>query len=290
MNPRLILLVLLMCLSLGEASAQYLIQLKLDKTTFLSQEPIQATVSIANHSGADVVMGGRSNSNWLQFHLEDSNGRQFTPISVEVEEPFIFKAGASMRRQVLITDTHAVSEIGNYGVTAVVYHAPSQNYYQSNRTRFGVTEVSAYWQQDFGVPQGFPEAGRVRRYSLHLLRDDNGTKLYFRLTDERSQQRMATYSLGPISLALDPTFSLDSKNQLQVFFLAAPQTFAHCVLDPEGNLVTRQYYREVEKSRPALATRNGEFFVNGGTPYNPNAPPPEAADGARRASERPPGL
>ncbi len=281
----------LLCLTAAEARAQYMIQLKLDKTTFLSQEPMRATVSISNNSGTDVVMGGRANSNWLQFYLEDSNGRQLPPIGVEVEEPFIFKAGAAMQRQVLISDTHAVSEIGNYGVTAVVYHPPTQNYYQSNRLRFGVTEVSAYWQQDFGVPQGQPDAGRVRRYSVHLLRDDSGTKIYFRLTDERSQQRLATYSLGPISLALDPTFTIDSQNRLQIFFLAAPQIFAHCTLGTDGNLISRKYYREVEKNRPILATRGGEVFVSGGVPYDPNAPTPAEADtSARRASQRPPGL
>ena len=291
MPTRLLLIVLgLLGFAQTEMQAQYMIQLKLEKTTFLSQEPMRATVNISNNSGTDVVMGGRANSNWLQFHLEDSNGRQFTPIGVEIEEPFVFKAGASMQRQVLISDTHAVSEVGNYGVLAVVYHPPTQNYYQSNRVRFGVTEVSAYWQQDFGVPQGDVDAGRVRRYSMHLLRDESGTKLYFRLTDERSQQRLATYSLGPISLALEPTFTLDSQNRLQVFFLAAPQIFSHCILGPDGKLVSRSYHREVEKNRPMLATRAGEVFVTGGVPYDPNAAASTEEATVRRASQRPPGL
>ncbi len=285
------LLLLLLCLSAREVSAQYMIRLELEKTTFVSEEAMRATVAISNNSGADTVMGGAANSNWLQFHIEDSNGRPLAPISVEVEEPFIFKAGATMRRQVLITDTHAVSEIGNYGVTAVVYHPPTQNYYQSNRLRFAVTDVQPYWQQDFGVPQGLRDAGRVRRYSLHILRGDDGSRLYFRLTDQRSQLRLATYSLGPVSLALDPTFSLDAHNRLQVFFLAAPRVFAHCILDVDGQLVSRKYYREGENNRPVLATRGGEFFVNGGIPYDPNAAASAAeTSNERRASQRPPGL
>lgn len=284
------LLFLLLVFSAREAAAQYMIRLELDKTTFMSEEAMRATVTISNNSGADTVMGGSANSNWLQFHIEDSSGRPLTPVSVEVEEPFIFKAGATMRRQVLITDTHAVSEVGNYGVTAVVYHPPTQNYYQSNRLRFAVTDTQPYWQQDFGVPQGMPDAGRVRRYSLHILRGENGSRLYFRLTDQRSQQRLATYSLGPMSLALDPTFSIDSQNRLQVFFLAAPRVFAHCILDVDGQLVSRKYYREGENNRPVLATRGGEFFVNGGIPYDPNAPAPAAETSVRRASQRPPGL
>ena len=272
------------------AQAQYMIRLSLDKKTFLSQEPMRATVNITNNSGTDIVMGGRANSNWLMFHLEDLNGRQFPPVGVEVEEPFVFKAGTAMQRSVLISDTHAVADVGSYTATAVVYHAPTQDYYQSNRVRFSVTEVKPMWEQNFGVPQGQPAAGRVRRSPLHILREDDGSRLYFRLTDDRSQLRLATFSLGPISLALDPSFTLDSQNRLQVFFLAAPQIFAHCVLGTDGKLITRQYYREGENNRPMLATRAGEVFVQGGIPFDPSAPSTAPQDTGRRASERPPGL
>lgn len=273
-----------------EAGAQYMIKLSLDKKTFLSQEPMKATVSISNNSGTDVVMGGRGRSNWLSFHLEDAAGRQYAPVEVEVEEPFIFKAGESMTRQILISDTHAISEVGTYATTAVVYHAPTQDYYQSNRVRFSITEVKAFWEQAFGVPQGQPEAGRVRKYSLHVLREDEGSRLYFRLTDDRSQMRLATFSLGPISLALDPSFTMDSQNRLQVFFLAAPQIFVHCVLSPDGKLVSRRYYKDAKDNRPVLASRGGEIFVNGGIPFDPSAPDPTPQETGRKASQRPPGL
>jgi len=271
--------------------AQYQIQLSLAKKTFLSQEPMLATLSISNSSGTDVVMGGRT-SNWLQFHLTDSAGRQFPPVGVEIEESFIFKAGESMKRKVLLSETHSISEIGSYAITAVVYHAPTADYYQSNRVRFTITDVKPIWQQTFGVPQGEPEAGRVRVHSIHILREENGSNVYYRLTDERSQMRLATYTLGPISQALDPTFTLDRQNQLQVFFLAAPRIFAHCVIGTNGKLVARKYYRETENDRPFMATKSGEIIVQGGTLYDPSAPPigPGTDEGVRRASQRPPGL
>jgi hypothetical protein len=273
-----------------EAGAQYMIKLSLDKKTFLSQEPMRATVELSNNSGSDVVMGGRGNSNWLSFHLEDATGRQYPPVGVEVEEPFVFKAGAAMKRQIQMSDNHAIGEIGTYAVTAVVYHAPTQSYYQSNRVRFTVTEVKAFWEQDFGVPQGLEDAGRVRKYSLHVLREDDGSRLYFRLTDDRSQMRVATYSLGPVSLALDPSFTMDSQNRLQVFFLAAPQVFVHCIIGPDGTLVSRKYFKEGKDNRPMLATRAGEIFVTGGIPFDPNAPAVVPQNTERSASQRPPGL
>ena len=278
-------------LQVPEAGAQYQTKLALDKKTFLSQEPMRATVNISNNSGTDIIMGGPGNSNWLSFQLEDSAGRTYPPVGVEVEEPFVFKAGTAMQRQILISDTHSVSEVGSYSVTAVVYHAPTQSYYQSNRVRFAVTEVKAFWEQDFGVPQGLNDAGRVRKYSLHVLREEEGSRLYFRLSDDRSQMRLATFSLGPISLALDPSFTMDSQNRLQVFFLAAPKIFVHCILGPDGTLISRKYYKEGEKNnRPLLAQRGGEIFVTGGVPYDPTAPVITPQETGRKASQRPPGL
>jgi hypothetical protein len=271
--------------------AQYQIQLSLEKKTFLSQEPMLATLSISNNSGTDVVMGGRT-SNWLQFHLTNSNGQSFPPVGVEVEESYIFKAGESMKRKIVLTDTHAISEIGSYAITAVVYHAPTADYYQSNRVRFTIMDVKPIWQQTFGVPQGEPEAGRVRVHSIHIMREENGSNLYYRLTDERSQMRLATYTLGPISQALDPTFTLDPQNQLQLFFLAAPRIFAHCIIGTDGKIVTRKYYREGENNRPFMAMKQGAIIVQGGIPFDPSAPVvgPATDEGVRKASERPPGL
>jgi hypothetical protein len=209
---------------------------------------------------------------------------------VEVEEPFVFKAGAVMKRQILMSENHAIADIGPYAVHAVVYHAPTQSYYQSNRLRFTVTDVKAFWEQDFGVPQGLQDAGRVRKYSLHVLREDDGSRLYFRLTDDRSQMRMATFSLGPVNLALDPSFTMDSQNRLQAFFLAAPQIFVHCIIGPDGTLVSRKYYKEGKDNRPMLATRAGEIFVTGGILFDPNAPVASPKSTGRTASQRPPGL
>lgn len=273
-----------------EAGAQYMIKLTLDKKTFLSQEPMRATVELSNNSGTDVVMGGPANTNWMSFQLEDATGRQYPPVGVEVEEPFVFKAGAAMKRQIQMSENHAIAEIGPYSVTAVVYHAPTQSYYQSNRVSFTVTDVKAFWEQDFGVPQGLQDAGRVRKYSLHVLREDNGSRLYFRLTDDRSQMRVATYSLGPVNLALDPSFTLDPQNRLQTFFLAAPQIFVHCIIGPDGKLVSRKYYKEGKDNRPMLATRAGEIFVAGGILFDPSAPAVTPQSTGRSASQRPPGL
>jgi hypothetical protein len=274
----------------GLAHGQYMIEVGLEKKMFFSQEPMIASVKITNRSGTDVVMGGRG-SNWLQFQVMDAQERLFAPAVVETEENFVFRAGETMNRRILLSETHALSEVGHYALKAIVYHPPTQEYYESNRLRFEVTDMKPIWQQSFGVPQGLPDAGRVRNYSLHILRDDSGSTLYLRVTDERSNLRMATFSLGPINQAIDPSFVVDPQNRLQTFHLAVPGVYVHCVIDTAGKVVSREYYKEEKENRPMMATRGGEVFVVGGIPYDPTAPPPTASEtGIRRASERPPGL
>ncbi|MCB1225384.1 MAG: hypothetical protein KDK99_06200 [Verrucomicrobiales bacterium] len=272
------------------AAAQFAIQMDLGRKTFLANEPITATVTLTNRSGANVVMGGSGNRNWLRFLMEDSSGRQYPPVEVEADQPFMFQAGETMQRRVEISNTAMVSDIGTYSVKAVAFHPPTGNYYESNRVLFSITEVKPTWEASFGVPPQYENAGRVRVYGLILLRHETGTWLYFRLRDEGSQLVLKTYSLGPISQALDPVFTVDRENIMHAFFLAAPRIFSHVIIGPDGKLISRRYYKEQKEDRPMLVSNGGVLSVIGGAPYDPNAPTPEQQSPTRGVSERPPGL
>jgi hypothetical protein len=66
----------------------------------------------------------------------------------------------------------------------------------------------------------------------------------------------------------------------------------HITITPDGKVAKREYYREVEDSRPTLiTTATGEFAVTGGQPYDPNAQSTATQrPKGRSASEKPPGL
>lgn len=272
------------------AVAQFATSLMLDKTSFLSLEPMQATVSISNRSGADVIMSGPNQANWITFNITDSAGRSLTPIAAAPEQPFVFKAGSTVAKKILISDSYSFSDVGSYAVSATVYHPPTQQFYASNRVRFTVTDAKPFWEQPVGVPEGYANAGRIHRYALIKFTDLEKAFLYLRLIDDRSNLNLMTYQLGPLAVSLDPQVQLDPENKLHVMFLAAPKIFAHAVVAPDGKLKLREYFKEGESNRPALVvSAEGSVQVQGGQTFDPFAPPPPKPK-SRSISEKPPGL
>ena len=280
-------------LTAGLSRAQFATNLTIERTTFLSQEPITATVTIINRSGADVVMSGSGpRASWLSFDITDPAGRPVSASNMEPEAAFVFKAGDTISRKITINDTYAMSEPGAYSLKATVYHPPSRQHFESNGERFTVTDARAFKTFPFGVPQAYPGAGRMRSYHMIVFRESDRTTLYSRLVDDRTQSSLITAQLGPINLSLEPQMQLDRENRLHAFFLAVPKIFMHITITPDGKVAKREYYREVEDSRPTLiTTATGEFAVTGGQPYDPNAQSTATQrPKGRSASERPPGL
>jgi hypothetical protein len=281
------ILLLLLALT-GCAHAQFGVSLSLPRTTFMALEAMPATVTVVNRTGADIVLGGPGRSSWLSFEMTDTNGHPLSPIEVSADDAVQIPAGGTVQRTIVVTDAYAPTERGNYSLTARVMHPQTREYYSSNRTRFTITDAKPMWEQTFGVPEGFKDAGKVRRYTISILRETEKTMLFFRLIDESSGVRMETLSLGPISMVADPQITLDRTNRLQVLYLVMPKVFCHVIIQADGKLVQRAYYQEVNQSRPRLLlAENGEVGISGGQFFDPTAPPKEKTKGV---SERPPGL
>jgi hypothetical protein len=293
-SPRLSilsLLLLLPVLAAVPARAQFETQLLLNKQNYLVGEIVQGTVTIINRSGSDVVMGGRNGSSWLSFDVTGPDGNQVTMMRSRADETFVFKAGASYRRKVLVTDTHPFEQYGNYGVCALIYHPASQQTYQSNRQRATFVDSKAFWDKTFGVPMGLPNAGQIRRYDLVLVRDTEHTYLYARLCDQNTNIRLATQALGPCIMVANPQMSLDASNTLHVLFMTVPHTYAHMTMDSQGKVQLLGYHKEIKSNRPQLVVQADQrsIGVTGGQVYDPNAAK-AAGPAVRSVGDRPPGL
>ncbi len=294
--PGLVLLFILGMLA--PATAQYAISLEIPRRTFVAMEPIVATVTINNRSGADVYLDAPGQKRWLSFSISNTDGRTFPPLDIDGEQPFILKAGTTVSKKIRLTDSFALSEIGTYGMTASVIHPASTQYYESNRVQFTIVDATVMWEEPVGVPEGFKRAGRIHNMAVLIHRDSDSTSLYARIVDERSRLPVATFQLGPVSLVLDPQITIDSKNNLHVFFLAAPKIFCHALISPDGELKKRVYYRELDGDRPAMITAaNGDISVRGGFYFDPSVVSDPSIPGlgegttpTRSVSDRPPGL
>jgi hypothetical protein len=264
----------------------------LDKPSYLTYEPVEATITISNKSGSDVVMGGPNGQAWLSFDVTGPDGNSVPPVRLRTDETIVFKAGANLTRTVRLSDYLPFSEYGSYAVIASVYHPPSQQYYASNRVRVSVTDVKPFWEQSFGVPLGLPGAGQIRRYALCLLRDTEHTILYVRMLDDKTGIKLSTFCLGTCIMVSDPQVTIDSANMLHVLFMARPQIFAHAVVNTQGRLEKAPtFHKEVPTSRPQLVVQKDQSIeVLGGTVYDPAAAAAPGATKARSVKDRPPGL
>lgn len=294
MNCRLILF-LAALLPLFSAHAQYEVSLKLDKTTYLAQELMTATVTIVNRSGADVILGGPGGKPWLTFNVKDSQDHSISPLQATSDVPVAFPAGERISRKVRLTESHSITTPGTYAVTVSAYHPPSGDYYISDRARFVITDVKPYGKPlIFGVPEGFPDSGKKRQHVLMIYRDSDRTYMYYRLQDDRSGEKLMTYQLGPVTVVRDPQITMDRGNNLHVMFLASPDTSIYAVVGPDGKMIRRDLVRDVEGSRPQLfLTRENKVVASGGQRFDPvkeQADQAAAATRVRPVSERPPGL
>jgi len=282
-----ILLLLILCLCCGQARAQYVTNLTLLKNQFLTGEPVVAVVSVTNRSGADVIVGGHGARDWLQFEITQSTGQRLSPITIGSDEPLTMKAGGTTTHKVELSGGYSTANLGTFSIIANVLHPISGQFFMSNKARMTITDSKPnMFDQPFGVPQGFANAGRQRRYQVILFRELDDLQLYCRITDDRSGAYIATFLLGPVMMAVQPQISIDVHNKLHILFLAQPHVYCHAVVNPDGKIHQRTYYKDPEGNRPELMMNSAGANVVGGEPFDPSAPPPKKKT-LRKASERP---
>lgn len=264
----------------------------LNKDNFLTYEGVEATITVTNRSGADIVMGGPNGLPWLSFDITDPSGRNSPPLRSRSDEAMVFKNGATISRKMLLSNFYSFSEYGNYFIAASIYHPPSQQYYSSNRVRASFTDTTSFWEQSYGVPTGLPNAGQIRRYTLSTMRDFERTYLYVRILEEKTKLKLATFSLGTCIMVTDPQITVDKDNMLHVLFMAVPHIYSHVVVDTQGKIYKRNYFKEVKENRPSMTMLpDNNIGVVGGVPFDPNAPAQDPTKPQGRSiGEKPPGL
>lgn len=269
----------------SSAVAQYATNITLPKNNFLQGEPLVATVTITNRSGADVIVGGKGSRPWIQFQFEDGQGRQLSPVQIGSAEPFTLKAGGTTKHTVQIEGQSSTGQLGTFYTTAHIFHPISGQYYATARARVNVTDAKPMFDDGFGVPAGFPQAGRARRYHAIVFRDIDSISLYARVVDDRTKEPLVTQPLGPIITSIQPRIQIDAKNFLHLLFVVQPTLFCHTVVKPDGSIAKREYYRDRDGSRPTLVMTGTGAEIVGGENFDPAKAP--KTKGFRKTSERP---
>lgn len=294
MNPTLRLCFLLVAMAASPVRAQLNVTIGLERTNFVSYEPLHATVTVTNTSDNDVVLGGPNNTSWLNFLVTGDNGRPVTAIANPDAEAIVCRSGQSLQRRFNLPRHFHLIDSGTYVVKASAYFPDLQRWIPSRPARFTIIQApKVRWEQSFALPPGHKTAGKYRRYQLFAFHDTDRSYLYLRVVDESTGMFIATYRLSSLVPDRELQPALDAGQNLHVLCLGSPTVWVHHTIDPDGKLVTRPQTFHQGKGAPQLVTQpSGECMVVGGSAYDPLEKPPAAAGDAviRRLSDRPAGV
>ncbi len=291
MNLRSLLCLALFLITLP-LRAQLDVTLQVERTNYVSWEPLIVTVTITNTSGNDFVLGGPNNGPWLNFLITGDGNRPVTALG-ELDVPAIMcRRGQTLQRKFNLPRHYHLTQSGAYVIRAAAYFPELQRWVQSRPSRVTIAQAARpKWEQAFAAPGGHRMGGKYRRYQLFTFHDIDRTYLYVRVIDEGTGIFIATYRLCSVVPDRDAQPAVDRNMNLHVLCLGGPQTWAYHVIDPDGRITKQEFLRH-DKGAPKLVTQpSGQVYVVGGTLYDPSRPAVAApTDRVRSISERPAGV
>ena len=268
------------------AHGQLSATLTLSKNQYLAGEPVVATVNITNYAGKELTFYGDGRMQWLTFIVKNSHGEEATPKGRAAFGKMSIKAGASMARQVDLSQIFYLSEPGNFSATAVI-HMPGSigEGTSSNRVLFNQSPGAPYWKQKVGIAG---KSGQTREFRVINFSGDDKAQIYAQVIDGRTGQNVRTFMLGEVLMLRKPLVTVDRQQRLHVMYLASPTMWVHCEVDTDGKLVSRQIHQRGPQGDPQLLTfADGTVRVANSIPYDEKAAA-EARAKVRKASDRPP--
>lgn len=277
------MLALALCASISHA--QISVTMKVDRNTYLVNEPVTAVVSITNRSGRELFFHseakGRMARSWLDFALRESGGRALTRVNKGVFRAAKLPPGQTISRKVKLSSLYRIARSGNFSTNAKV--TINGQTYQSGTAHFGISSGSVMFTQPFGAPgTQFPD----REYRVITFNDGRKTSIYAAVHDRKTKISLSTGRISNALLFKRPQATLDGENHLHVLYLSNPEIYVHAVINKDGAMVSSKFYKRGALGNPSLIPfANGEIKVRGGIPYDPAEEAQKRAK-ARTISER----
>ncbi|MEM7147829.1 MAG: hypothetical protein AAF591_22190 [Verrucomicrobiota bacterium] len=271
--------------------AQIAVDMQLPKRNFISYEPVKATVTVYNRSGRDVVLGGPSDTSWLQFQVSDYGGNLMTPIGGGANvKPVMLPALGKVTQSIDLSELYPIFDYGTYRFRASVFFPPTQQFYDSDGVSVNMADGKVIWGPvQSRRPAAYQGPGMERQFTLLKYRATEKTEIYVRVTDSKTGAVYATYSLGDVLLHVDPQATTDRDGNLHVLFYGTPQYCVHNIIGFTGKLLKRDIYKATTTSRPEMVLSDqGQVGIRGGTLEDPEAAARQKPTGVRSLSERPP--
>jgi hypothetical protein len=290
-----LLLALSLCLPF-QAAAQINVNLSLPRSSYLLDETLTATLSIQNLAGREIVLEDNSRDGpWCILQIKAVRGDYIPSRKPGLTfPPLTLPAGQTVSRSIDLVELYALNEPGQYRIRACVNFAPTQRQYWSEPALVTTDTGKLLWNQTVGVPEGRPNAGAYRTFSLFLHQRHEGSFLYAKLEGKEEGIRYPSYPLGRILTAMAPQHQIDDANNLNVFHALSDSSYMLSQIDVATGKLGQAPYRSSmppRQGRPSLRrTASGALGIAGGLRVSPEEIADEKAPSKARLSERPPGF
>ncbi len=262
------------------ACGQVQVEVQLENEQFLAREPLVVAVRITNYSGQKLRLG--KEPDWLKFAVEARGGSVVSKLAdPPVTGEFEVESATTATRRVDLAPYFEIAQPGRYAVTAVV-NIPQWNRDLSTQPKgFDIISGAKLWEQDFGLPAaGEPGHAEpeVRKFALLQVNRAKQISLYVRLSDPAESRVYRVYPIGTLVSFSKPEGQIDRTGHLHILHQKGARTFNYCVINPDGELASRQTH-EYTATRPALSVdADGKIGVTGGVRrISANDVPPPAA-------------
>jgi hypothetical protein len=248
----------------GSLSAQVSVEVLMDQDQFLPNEAMTARVRIVNNSGQTLRFGPED---WLSYSIEAMDG--FVVLkngNAPVAHNFEIKAAEMATAHADLSPYFNVSKPGRYAVTATVRIKDWDVQVSSMPKHFDVIRGVKIWEQPFGVPQAPEDHSQpeVRKYILQQATLARHAELYFRLTDSGETKTLRVFPIGPMISFSDPQMHVDQNSNLHLVYQQAAHIYNYSVINPEGEVTTRQTYFYTSSAPHLRVDESGNIKIIGG--------------------------
>ena len=259
---KIILAILIQIVSLNALFAQadlIDVSLAMKKKDFMSYEHVRAVVTVKNNGASELRLHNQNNINWLEFIINRNGAHEVKMSKKALFADAIIPAGASIKREVVLTTIYPLVTQGNYTIRARI-NPPGSDLFKKKSAPgfFNVLKGATVFKKQVGVRGGGVVEYRI--LNLNLLEAD---QLYFQSYDVSSKKIISTFSLGTFTRVSKPSFLIDDLANLNAIFQVSVDKFRFLTLNPEGRILVQEIHQSTSKGRPFMAknTKNGTVMV-----------------------------
>ncbi len=278
------------------AEAQINVSLSFPRNTYLVDEPLKATLNITNLAGREITLEDNAKDGaWCLFQIKAIRGDYIPSRKSDLSfPPITIPAGGSVSRAVDLVELYAINEPGQFRVRACVNFAPTQRQFWSEPAVITTDTGKLLWNQTVGVPEGRPNAGAYRSFSVLTQQRHEGIFLYAKLEGKEEGIRYPSYLLGRVLAAKQPQQQLDRDNNLYVFHALNDSSYMLSQIDVATGKLGQAPYKSAlpnRQGRPSLRrATDGTLGIAGGIRVSSEEVAEENAPGKAKLSERPAGF